>query len=71
MSSVSYADSDANGNPIGLLSIFNSSSSEEEGFLIVTLRHQPDKFASGVSDGNIENAGGETDIEITFDLVIM
>ena len=30
----------------------------------------PDKFANGVKQGNIANAGGETDIEITFDVEI-
>jgi len=36
----------------------------------VTLRHQPDKGAIGVSDGDITNAGGETDIEVLFDVII-
>ena len=40
------------------------------GTVVVTLRHQPDKTASGVSSGDITYAGGETDIEVSFPLVI-
>ena len=34
--------------------------------MTVILRHEPDKAGAGVSDGDITNAGGETDIEVTF-----
>ncbi|UBM59671.1 hypothetical protein LAG90_03280 [Marinilongibacter aquaticus] len=62
-------DADDNGNPIGLSSKFTAGAASS-GQLTITLRHQPDKFGQGVSDGEIANAGGETDIEVTFDVVI-
>ena len=34
--------------------------------MTVILRHEPNKAGAGVSDGDITNAGGETDIEVTF-----
>lgn len=64
-----YGDSDSNGNPIGLILVFNTGEASS-GKLQVTLRHEPNKSASGVSDGNIANAGGETDIEVAFDIDI-
>ncbi len=67
--SVDYDDSDSNGNPIGLSTIFQTGDSSL-GTITVVLRHEPDKTAEGVSQGDISNAGGETDIEATFDVVI-
>lgn len=66
---VAYDDTDANGNPLGLASVINSNS-VSSGKLIVILRHEPDKNAAGVSDGDITNAGGETDIQVEFDVDI-
>ena len=40
------------------------------GTLSIILRHEPAKDASGVSDGQIANAGGETDIEVSFNITI-
>ena len=62
---VAYADMDINGDPIGIeftLRTTNASS----GNLTVTLIHEPNKNAAGVSSGDITNAGGETDAEATF-----
>jgi len=67
--SVSYNDTDVNGKPIGLsntAATVNASS----GNLTITLRHQPDKGAANVAAGDITNAGGETDVEVQFDVVI-
>ena len=66
---VSYEDSDDNGNPVGLQTELTTGAISQ-GHLTITLRHEPDKFAAGVSNGDITNAGGETDIEITFPIVI-
>lgn len=67
---MSYADEDANMHPVGLIN--NSTSlSPSSGTLKVTLRHSPDKGAPGVSNGDITNAGGDTDIEVIFPLVIV
>lgn len=65
----SYQDQDSGGNPIGLL-IQAVSGAASNGTYTVTLRHQPDKNATGVSGGDITNAGGETDIEVIYTVVI-
>lgn len=67
--SVSYADQDGNGNPLGLSTTLMTGAAST-GTLTVILRHEPAKDASGVSGGDITNAGGETDIEVTFDVTI-
>jgi hypothetical protein len=66
---VSYDDTDINNNPIGLNSIVQSGQASS-GQLKITLRHEPEKNASGVALGDITNAGGETDIEVTFEITI-
>jgi hypothetical protein len=67
---VLYADADMNGNPIGLATTLETYASTM-GTLTITLRHNPNKSADGVKEGDITNAGGETDIEITFDVEIL
>ncbi len=64
-----YADADDNGNPVGVETIFITGE-PSTGKLTVTLRHEPNKSAEGVKDGIITNAGGETDVEAEFDVVI-
>ncbi|MFN3875258.1 MAG: type 1 periplasmic binding fold superfamily protein [Flavobacteriales bacterium] len=66
---VAYDDADANGDPIGLASTWTVGAASS-GTVTVILRHQPNKGAPGVSGGDITNAGGETDIEVTFPLVV-
>jgi hypothetical protein len=61
----SYWDTDANGKPIGLLNTWTTGA-VSSGTVMITLRHQPDKNALGVLGGDITNAGGETDVEVTF-----
>lgn len=68
--SVSYDDDDENQQPIGLLSVLSASDPGDYS-LTITLRHEPDKSAAGVSDGDITNAGGETDIEVTFQIHVL
>jgi hypothetical protein len=66
-----YADTDVNGKPIGLRTSWDAPAGPaSSGSLKVTLRHEPDKNAPGVSDGDITNAGGETDLEVTFPVAI-
>ena len=55
-----YDDTDVNNNPIGLSTIFTTGAASE-GTLTVVLRHEPAKDAAGVKDGDITNAGGETE----------
>ncbi|MEO8590808.1 MAG: type 1 periplasmic binding fold superfamily protein [Flavobacteriales bacterium] len=66
---MAYADADANGMPVGLLNTAITGLASA-GTLKVTLRHQPDKSAANVSAGDITNAGGDTDIEVTFPVAI-
>ena len=67
-----YTDKDENQQPIGITATVQTGI-ESHGKLKVVLRHLPDKSAMGVSDGDITNAGGETDFESvpSFDLIIM
>lgn len=65
----SYQDQDGDGNPVGIVNRFVTGAAST-GTLRVVLRHEPNKSASGVADGNIANAGGDTDIEATFDVTI-
>ncbi len=64
-----YDDADGNGNPIGLATVF-STGAASTGSLEVILRHEPNKSAEGAVNGDPSNAGGETDIQATFDVVI-
>jgi hypothetical protein len=64
-----YTDTDANGKPIGLT--FNLlTSNATSGMLNVTLRHLPLKSAAGVSSGDITNAGGSTDAQVQYPIVV-
>ncbi|WP_442845399.1 type 1 periplasmic binding fold superfamily protein [Leeuwenhoekiella sp. H156] len=56
-------------NPVGL-SFTMQAGAASTGQFTVTLRHEPNKDAEGVSEGNLTNAGGETDVAQTFDLTI-
>lgn len=66
-----YADIDDTEakNPVGLETMVTTNQ-PSTGKLKITLRHEPNKNAEGVKDGNIANAGGETDIEVEFDVTI-
>ncbi|WP_323756745.1 hypothetical protein [Roseivirga sp.] len=64
-----YGDEDVNEQPIGLTgSVLVGAAGT--GTLQVLLIHEPDKDASGVSTGSPTNAGGETDISVTFNVSI-
>ncbi|HLF63932.1 MAG TPA: hypothetical protein VI603_09270 [Saprospiraceae bacterium] len=64
-----YDDMDSNGNPIGIVNSFFTGDAANGTFKVI-LRHKPDKSAAGVANGDITNAGGETDIEVLFPVVI-
>lgn len=64
---IAYDDKDANNNPIGIKSIVTATGTGAA-TIKITLRHEPNKTASGVAAGNITNAGGETDIEVSFNV---
>ncbi len=63
-----YTDMDILGKPIGQQ--FGLVANVSSGDLNIILLHEPDKNAAGVSDGDITNAGGETDIDITFPIIV-
>ena len=65
-----YTDQDGNGQPIGL-SFSSAAGVPSTGTFTVVLRHEPDKDGAGVSDGDITNAGGETDISVDFQLEVI
>jgi len=65
-----YNDEDEDGNPVGLSSTVTTGAAGS-GAIMITLRHEPNKGATGVSDGDISNAGGETDIEVSFPVDVL
>jgi hypothetical protein len=67
---VEYDDQDANGNPVGL-DFTLTTGDASTGTLTVILRHEPNKDAAGVSEGDPANAGGETDVEAAFEVDIL
>lgn len=60
---------DSNGKPVGLQSVLVTTTAAT-GTLKITLKHIPNKSATGVSTGDITNAAGTTDIEATFNVVV-
>jgi len=64
-----YTDMDGNGNPIGIQFTLTTGAAGS-GTVTITLIHEPNKTAAGVSSGDITNAGGETDIEATFNITV-
>lgn len=67
--SIDYQDSDSMSNPLGLV-VEVITGAAGSGQLTITLRHEPNKTAAGVTIDNPDAAGGSTDAEITFDLTI-
>ena len=64
-----YSDQDVNGDPIGLAGTVTTTGAST-GNLTVTLIHEPNKAAANVSSGDPTNAGGETDVTVTFSATI-
>jgi hypothetical protein len=63
---VFYADKDAKNQRLGLKTTVLTGAASK-GNLRIILRHNPNKNAPDVSLGNPANAGGETDIDVTFE----
>lgn len=66
---VAYDDQDANGNPLGINTTLTTGTAGS-GALTIILRHEPDKSAAGVADGDVSNAGGSTDIEVSIPIEV-
>lgn len=64
-----YGDADADGNPLGLTGTA-AIGDAGTGSLNVLLIHEPNKTASGVRNGDPSNAGGETDMSVTFNVTV-
>jgi hypothetical protein len=60
---------DSNGKPVGLQSVFTTTGAAT-GSLKITLIHLPNKTATGVTAGDITNAGGSTDAEAVFSITV-
>ncbi len=69
VASTAYADVDANGKPIGIQFTL-AAGTAGNGNLTVILRHEPNKSGVNVATGDITNAGGETDIQVVFPIVV-
>jgi len=61
-STITYNDADENGNPLGVMTTFNSGVASTANSLTIVLKHEPTK----PNDGTANDAGGETDVEATF-----
>jgi len=64
------ADADANGHPVGLSFTYKAAAAPVTGNLTITLRHLPNKSGVNVPAGDITNAGGGTDAEVTFAVTV-
>jgi hypothetical protein len=61
---------DKNGKPVGLQSVFTTTEAAS-GTLTITLRHEPNKSATNVASGDITNAAGSTDAEVSFPISVL
>ena len=66
-----YGDQDEDGKPIGLVFTLKTGPVAASGALTVTLKHEPNKNASGVATGDGTNAGGSTDALVTFQVKVV
>lgn len=62
---ITYEDEDANGNPIGLKTKLNTLAAGTE-VLSISLKHNPKK----PNNNTLADAGGETDIQVQFNVEI-
>lgn len=65
-----YKDLDNSDLPIGLEFQLKPSNISQDGKFSLILRHLPNKSGVGVSQGNISNAGGSTDLNIQFPVTV-
>ncbi len=61
---VNYEDSDSDGEPLGLITSWTTADAST-GALRIILKHQP-----GIKTATSTSADGETDMDITFDVVV-
>lgn len=70
LGSFTYTDADANDKPVGLTFRYTAAEAPANGPLTIALVHEPNKEADGVAQGIITNAGGSTDAEVIFNIVV-
>ncbi|CAM1354563.1 type 1 periplasmic binding fold superfamily protein [Tenacibaculum insulae] len=68
-STFTYEDNDLDGNPIGI-NFTVQTADAGTGSYTITLKHEPNKSGANVKEGDITNAGGETDIEVVFPITV-
>lgn len=61
---VNYNDQDSNGWPLGLSTTWTTGAADQGTFRVI-LKHQPD-----IKSATSTSADGETDVDITYDLII-
>ena len=66
---ITYDDLDSNGKPLGLKTKWMVKAPGMQSLKVV-LRHEPNKNGVNVSQGVINNAGGETDIEVVWNVTV-
>lgn len=65
------ADVDENGNPLGLTTAWSTAEpTTTAGAVRIVLRHELDKTAPGIAIDDFAGSGGETDIDVTFNLTV-
>ena len=69
IATATYEDLDGDGNPIGV-AFSIATGAAGSGVFTITLRHEPNKTAGNVNSGDITNAGGETDVQVTFNITV-
>ncbi|UZO81774.1 type 1 periplasmic binding fold superfamily protein [Aquimarina sp. ERC-38] len=57
-------------NPVGIDFTLTTTDQIGDAELEIILLHELDKNAEGVAGGNTDNAGGEPDIEVTFNITV-
>ncbi|WP_418264531.1 type 1 periplasmic binding fold superfamily protein [Flavobacterium faecale] len=68
--STATSNFDSNGKPVGLQSVFTTTGAATD-TLTITLKHGPNKTANNVASGDITNAGGSTDAQVSFTLTVL
>ncbi len=61
---VNYNDQDSNGFPLGLSTTWSTDAADQGTFRVI-LKHQPD-----IKSATSTSADGETDVDVTYDLII-
>lgn len=64
-----YSDLDENGYPIGFKTTIKTGNPSAGGLQIIII-HTPNKQGENVEQGILENAGGQIDLEATFDVIV-